>query len=264
MEKIFSQSYFISANEGNPEGELALTALTANIIEVATLYANSLGIGNPTMAHLHAGWVLSRITIEMERYPQVNTDYTVSTWVESWNRFFSLRAFEITDNDGKVCGYARTVWMVLNTDTHENFGTGHLHLPEEVIAPRECPIPMQMRHKTILPPDSPARASALVATAPTATYTFKYNDIDFYRHVNTVKYVAILLNQYSLQQFDEFLPNRMELSFMHEGKFGETIDINRYDDSDELSSFSFSPAGKPESPIMFGRISLKPRTAPVA
>mgnify|MGYP002508154710 CR=1 FL=1 len=70
-----------SANESNPEGELAVNILVGNIIEIATAHANMLGIGNPAMAHLGAGWVLSRLTIEMTRYPKCNTSYVLKTWV---------------------------------------------------------------------------------------------------------------------------------------------------------------------------------------
>lgn len=257
--KEFSQSYFNSANEANPEGELALTTLVANLIEVATHHANSLGFGNTAMEEHHAGWVLSRLTVDMKYYPRVNTDYSIITWVESWNRFFSIRDFEIRDASDVICGYARSVWMVLNTETHENYGTTHLKFSPDLISDRECPIKTQERHRPIFPTDSEHPANALIASAPTTQYTFKYNDIDFYRHVNTVKYVMLLLNRYSLEDFDLNMPQRLELSFLHEGKYGETVDIHRYDPEPLSSSFSVSREGDPESAILFGRLRLQPR-----
>lgn len=255
----FSQSYFISANEGNPEGDLALTELVANIIELATMHANVLNVGNPAMEGLGAGWVLSRLTIDMKRYPRVNTTYRIHTWVEGWNRHYSMRDFEITDESGETLGYARSIWMVLNTVTHENFGLNHLTLREEDIDGTKVPIALQARHILILPPGQEEARPHLISNRPTNRYTFKYNDMDFYRHVNTVKYVAILLNQFTLQEFDRCFPQRMELSFLHEGKYGQTVDINAYRDDDYSSSFSLSPQGDAANPILFGRIKLQPR-----
>ena len=100
----YSQSFFISANESNPEGELAVNILVSNIIEIATAHANSLGIGNPSMEHLGAGWVLSRLTIDMTSYPKCNTQYTLTTWVEAFNRHFSTRCFSVKDESGKILG----------------------------------------------------------------------------------------------------------------------------------------------------------------
>ena len=123
-DKVYSQAFFLSAGEVNAEAELSLPLLTAKIIDIATAHANSLGIGNPSMEERGAGWVLSRLTIEMTRYPRVNENYTLSTWVESWNRHFSVRCFCISDPEGKPMGYARSIWMVMNTRTRDNEGLG--------------------------------------------------------------------------------------------------------------------------------------------
>lgn len=258
-----SQTFFNSANESNPEGELAVNILVSNIIEIATAHANALGIGNPAMAHLDAGWVLSRLTIEMERYPKTNESYTIHTWVEGWNRHFSTRDFSVEDDAGNIIGYARSVWMVLNMKTHENFGLSHLTLPEGAIAGYDCPIEPQARHAEILPPDTPEGeipAKALRATKPAREYTFKYNDIDFYRHVNTVRYVTILLNQYSLQDFDLNYLHRLELSFLHEGSFGDTVSIFRHDYDKEGDHAAFSLVShEKQLPLIFARVNLRSR-----
>ena len=44
----------------------------------------------------------------------------------------------------------------------------------------------------------------IAADEDPATYTFFFSDLDAYRHVNTVKYVMLLLNQYSLREHDEY------------------------------------------------------------
>lgn len=55
----FSRSFFLSAGEVNAEGEMSLPLLVSKIIDIATAHANSLGIGNPSMAAMNRGWVLS-------------------------------------------------------------------------------------------------------------------------------------------------------------------------------------------------------------
>ncbi len=264
MESIYKRKYFISANEGNPEGELALTILVSNIIEVATAHANALGIGNPDMEELNAGWVLSRLTVEMKKFPAVNTDYIIETWVEDWNRHFSTRDFRILDSEGNVLGYARSIWMVLDTVSHENFGLSHLSLPAEAIQKdKECPIDRQRKHLTIVEStdENAANASTVIATAPAVLYRFRYNDIDFYRHVNTVRYIALLLNQFSLEEFDRNAPTRLEIAFLHEGKYGDTVKILRHDNpTSGLHEFTLTDLSKEGNPtILFARLGLTPR-----
>lgn len=233
----FSQTFFLSAGETNAEQEISLPLLTSKIIDIATAHANSLGIGNPSMEALGCGWVLSRIAIEMERYPRVNETYTLTTWIESWNRHFSVRDFRISDAHGNALGHACSVWMVLNTRTRENAGLSHLSLAPEMISGETCPIAKPARHAQVLHYGSleePQRGS-LRATAPDFIYTFQYSDLDYYRHVNTVRYVSMLLNRFSLAEMDETQVSRLEMAFMHESRYGESVCLTRADDGLQTS-----------------------------
>lgn len=256
MDKIYKETYFLSANEGNAEQEMALTILVSKIIDIATAHANSLGIGNPSMTEMHAGWILSRLTVEMDSYPVVNSYYTLETWVESFNRHFSERSFRISDPDGKVYGYARSIWMVMDTVNHTNVGLSHLSLPPDMIPDEKVPIERQTRHVPIAEKGMVATASkeTLPATAPPFRYRFEYSDIDYYRHVNTVRYVNILINRFSLAEHDATFIRRLELSFLHEAKYGMDTTILRADqDSDLRSAFQLSRTDNGQ-PLLFARI----------
>ena len=61
------------------------------------------------------------------------------------------------------------------------------------------------------------------------SHTFLYTDLDYYRHVNTVRYVSLLLNQFTLQDFDETMVHRLELAFLHEATYAQTVTIRRHD-----------------------------------
>ncbi len=255
IEPILSRRHFVSAGDTDAEGRLALPRLASAIIDIATAHANSLGIGNPSMTG--CGWVLSRLAIEMEEYPMVNTDFTLSTWVELWNRHFSERCFRIEDCEGRPLGYARSIWMVLSTTTRESIGLDHLILPEGILAPCECPIPRQGKHVPLFveTPEQGLPRGARLATEAPAYHTFRYADLDFYRHVNTVKYIDLLLNQFSLDEMDHSAVRRLELSFMKEITYGQTVTILRADDGED-SLFSFANSETSE-PLLFARIARR-------
>lgn len=263
MEKVLTQKFYCSAAEGNAEQELSLPLLTEKLIDIATLHANSLGIGNPEMVHLDAGWILSRLTIEMERYPRVNEDYSVSTWVEGWNRHFSTRDFSICDGKGNIIGYARSIWMIIRTTDRSNVGLGHLSLPGEFIAGNPVPIATQSKHVRILSPDAelPESSRDLSATEQPFNYQFQYSDIDFYRHVNTIRYIVLLLNRFTLDDFDRTFPRRFELSFLHEAVYGQRVDILRHDSPGDSLSSSFSIVdAATRTPLLFARFIRAPRS----
>lgn len=259
MEPVFRETCFLSAGEANPEQELSLTILTAKLIDIATAHANSLGIGNPSMIEMKAGWVLSRLTIEMFEYPVVNDEYCIATWIESFNRHFSERDFCISSKDGKIYGYARSIWMVINTVDHTNAGLGHISLPAEMILGEHAPIERQQKHGLIMPMDYEGELTngMSVASHPVFDYRFKYCDLDSYRHVNTVRYVNMLLNRFTLEEFDETFVKRLELSFMHEARYGMETQLLRNDETPMNSSFLLKE--KNGQPLFYARIMREER-----
>lgn len=266
LSPVLSSEFFLSAGEANAEQEMSVPLLTSKLIDIATEHANHLHIGNPYMPNDHCGWVLSRLTIEMKRYPRVDTCYRISTWVESWNRHFSERAFRIDDSDGNNLGYARSVWMVLDTKTRANAGLTALDIDERFISPLPSPdMKRQAKHLAIVSQEESASATGkfLIADREVNLHTFLYSDLDAYRHVNTVRYVQLLMNQFSLKEHDENFVERLELSFLHEGEYGKEIEILRAvqpsEDKDIIENALLLRRESDKTPILFSRIRLKHR-----
>lgn len=258
MTPFIEKHYFLSASDANAEGFVSLTSLTRNIIDIATDHANALGIGNPMMKEMDmkAGWILSRLTIDLEESPKVNDTYVLKTWIEDFNRHFSARCFSVSSPEGKVYGYCRTIWLVIDTETHKNLGLSHFKMPAELILGDVAPIPRQEKHFPIfeMGGENPG-GKAIEANHAPFHYVFKYCDLDFYRHVNTVRYVTMLLNQFSLKDHDESRVKRIELSFLHEASFGMETMLLRSDSQDDpmLSSFQLTDKGTGNA-LLFARV----------
>lgn len=202
----------VKPSECNAKRQLPLTTLVSQMIELATDHANLLGIGFLDLEPRGLGWVLSRLSVEMSRWPRNGEKYILSTWIESYNAHFSDRCFSIATEEGEILGYGRTVWVIIDLSTHRSVGTAGTVMPAEMIAGLECPIPKMSRHRAFDPTE-------------TAEYVFQYTDIDFYRHVNTVKYIALLLNQFTLDELDSHLLSRFDIAFAHEATYGQTAVI---------------------------------------
>lgn len=241
MKTEYTETYFAQAGEVNAEHEVSLPVLVAKMIDVSTHHANSLGIGNPSMAEAGGGWVLTRLVIEMSEYPKANEEYSLTTWVEGWNRHFSERSYAVADQSGRILGYARSVWMVLDMNSHESMGLSHLTPPEGMVTGRKAPIAKIGRHALLEPSETDS------------IHVFRYCDLDFYRHVNTVRYVELILNQYSLREMDSSFVGRMELCFMHEGPYGEPVTVRSL--SRGMVS-DFSIVRSDSTPILTASVSL--------
>ena len=210
--KEFSQQFYLSAGECNPQAEMPITLLMNRIIEVATNHANAWGVGYARLIEDNQGWVLSRVTIEMTRYPRVDENYSLTTWVEGYNRHFSQRNMEIADQQGNTIGYVRTIWRVINLSTRASVDISKLSYISENVSERPCPIEPQSR----LRPFEPTR---------TENHRFRYSDIDFNGHVNTVRYIEHLVNQFPMQHHANNMVKRMELAFVKEAYYDSIAEI---------------------------------------
>lgn len=212
--KEYIADYFLTAGECTPEGTIPVTLLANRIIETATFHANILGVGYENLITNGMAWVLSRMSIEMRNWPKVNRKYSLRTWVESYNRHFSERNFEITDENGGLLGYARTVWMTINLTTRQSGQLDGMEKLAESVSDRPCLM------------DKCPRFAPLSADADkSGEYTFRYTDCDFNRHVNTVRYMELLLNQWTLDFHDAHRTERFDIAFMRESYFGETVEV---------------------------------------
>lgn len=213
MENTLRREFMVKPSECNAQQELPLSLLVAQVIDLATDHANNLGIGFLNITSQGVGWVLSRLSVEMKRWPKNGEKYILSTWVETFNSHFSERNFSVVAETGEPLGYVRTIWTIIDLNTHKGVGTFGMILPTEMIAGSNCPIPKFAKHRHF----EPERV---------VDYEFKYCDLDFYRHVNTVRYITLLLNQFTLQEFDTNTLSRFDIAFAHEAKYGETAVIS--------------------------------------
>lgn len=217
---LHTEEFYLSAGECGPERRLPVTLLTAQIIECATHHSNNCGAGYNNLIVQGQAWVLSRLAIEMTDYPLINETYRISTWVENTNRRFSERNFEIVNCRNETVGYARTVWMAIDIERRCVADISRLTALSDIMLDRPCPIARPARHQ---PVEHPTQAGV---------YTFRYCDLDFNRHVNTVRYIELIMDQWSLEFHDSHAVKRIDISFLHESYCGDTARIATEFDKD--------------------------------
>lgn len=212
-ELVYSHEYFLAAGSTNASGEMPITLLTARIIEVATEHANLLNIGYSRLTALGIGWVLSRLSIEMKRMPGINETYSLTTWIEDWNRLYSDRCMVIKDGKGEVLGYVRTVWVAIDIEKRTAADLSVLNADSLKSPDIECPIAKQRK---MLPVSEPQHTTPI---------RFRYCDLDFNRHINSVRYIEHILNQWDLEFFDRHKITRFDIAYLQECHYGDNANL---------------------------------------
>jgi acyl-ACP thioesterase len=185
---------------------------------VAGYHSEECGFGILKINQNNHSWVLSRLVIEMMEYPKHYEKILIQTWVESVIRTFSLRNFAFLNKDGKVLGYARTVWAMIDQETRKPLNLTQTPIPD-FICDKECPIEKFGKIPFL---DGETKE----------TFIIKYSDIDINQHLNSSKYVEHILDAFSLHKFRKRDIHRFEIEFMAEGTFDETISLYKQENPD--------------------------------
>ena len=190
-----------------------LSSLGAAILNTAGVDAHGKGFGVDVLHAENHAWVLSRMAMEFDRRPHQYTDYTVATWINEYGRVLSTRNFTLCDAEGREFGRAVTQWAMLDLTNRTAVDLSHVG-DAHADAIVDCPSPT----------DKPRKIRAVVPTCSTQ-HKVVYSDIDFNRHVNTMRYIEMMCDLLPLELLTDEAPVRLDVHFLHETRYGQTLTV---------------------------------------
>lgn len=188
-------------------------ALTNAILNVAGIDAQTKGFGVDALRADNVSWVLSRMALEFDSRPEEFSEYTVTTWISDYNRLVSTRNFTLNDAEGHEFGRAVTQWCLFDLTERRALdltARGDLYASAVVDAPSPAERPRRLRP---------------VAPVTVSEHRVVYSDIDFNRHVNTLRYLDMMFDTLPIESFVEDRPLRIDVHFLSECRYGQTLRI---------------------------------------
>lgn len=195
-------------------GRATLPMIGGFMLQSATKHAEERGFGYSSMTSVQRVWVLSRMAIEIFEYPKNDTIMVIKTWVASVNRLFTERYFAFEDADGKVIGYAKSLWASIDLSTRKPTNVLELDGLSEYITEKENPIEGMSKIPALK--DNFEKA---------ADFVIKYSDVDINKHLNSMKYIEHFVDVFDIDMFREKEIRRIEINYVSEGHYGTKIDI---------------------------------------
>jgi len=206
------QQFKINSYEVDESSAARLTSIANYLQEIAYNHANELGVGYQALLDRKMVWVLSRMHIEMNRFPIWDEIISVETWPRQIERLFANRDFRINDGEGKQIGKATTQWLVLDSIKHRP------------VKPFEDLFAFPLRTDTALD-QVPGPVNPEGELEFSYTRTVHYSDLDVVGHVNNVKYIEWSVDALPAGLLSEYRITAMTINYLQEALRNEEVSI---------------------------------------
>lgn len=195
-----------------------------NLLNAADFHSNDRGYGVNYLNSVNKTWVLSRLSVELDKIPAIYEDFVVETWIDSVMRYFTNRNFKITNKDGYVYGYGKSIWAMIDTTTRQPVDilkTSNKTISEYLEADYANPIKKSSRVK--LDDDLKLQQSILTT----------YSDIDINGHVNSIKYIEHILDLFPIEYYKKYRIKKFDIAYIMESHNNDKL--NFYTNIDSIN-----------------------------
>lgn len=208
--KTATYTYPITLQDVDFSRRLKMTRLIWYLLETAGRNAAENHFGMQQVNTKNHTWVLSRIAVEMNEFPEGDKTIAIETWVENVGRLFTTRNFCIRDEKGNVIGSATSIWAMIDIETRRAVDLTSHCASFVVEKPSLCERPQKIPS---------------IQTEPLTEYKVKYSDIDLNYHANSAKYVEWLLDTIDNPAvfFKDNRIARFELQYINEALLDDVL-----------------------------------------
>ena len=211
MKTKHSNRFRVRSYETDLLGRLQVPILCKLLQEVAVAHAAILGVGVESLINSGVAWVLSRLHLEMERWPTADNEIVIVTWPEAANRLFTERRFDIFNSSDACIGKVSTLWLVLDLERRRP-----VRLPPQVTD--------RLKEHEIGP--DPRKFDQLTEPSPIErelAFTVRRSDLDLADHVNNTSYVEWAIEAVPDEVWSSTEMAELEIHFLSECHHGQTV-----------------------------------------
>jgi acyl-ACP thioesterase len=209
---VYSENFTIRSYHTDLNRRLTIPKLCSFFQDIAGNHTVECGVGWEVMQEKHVFWVLSRMKIEVLRFPVWRDKIKISTWSMGTDGLFAYRNFKVEDENGTLLVQAASMWLMVNTETRR------LVRPGDYM--RDFPLCTE-RLNDADPEKIPALNEPLFFEASKVSFT----ETDMNQHTNNVSYIERIINAYP---FDFLVENQIfdfEINFLKEAVPGDMLSV---------------------------------------
>ena len=214
------RDYGIRYTDVDFKDELKLSSLMSMLEESACCSADELGFGYDDISPRGIGFILANWYIELARPIKLGERLTVHTWPMKPKTTIFFREFEVYSGEEKVCA-ATTRWCMVDIKTFAVLPTSAF-FENDTREYNDCRA-LEFNSWRLAPVNDGVMSYVKAVSA---------SDYDHYFHVNNTKYADICLDAFTVDELAGRSIEKVQITYVKQCKFGETLEIYRQDDGD--------------------------------
>ena len=212
MAEITTYNYRIEPQDVDFTLRASVSSIINYMLNVAGIDAHNKGFGVDALLGQSVTWVLSRFAVDIALQPAQYEEVGVDTWVNDFNRLSSTRNFVMHNAHGVVASGV-SQWCMFDIEKRQSVDMSMLKdVYLKAMVDQPSPIAMPARLRAIEPSQTMSRPVV-------------YSDIDFNRHVNTLRYIDLIFDMLPLETIENNGGMRLDINFLSEARYGETLTI---------------------------------------
>lgn len=212
MAEITTYNYRIEPQDVDFTLRASASSIINYMLNVAGIDAHNKGFGVDALLGQSVTWVLSRFAVDIALQPAQYEEVGIDTWVNDFNRLSSTRNFVMHNAQGVVASGV-SQWCMFDIEKRQSVDMSMLKdVYLKAMVDQPSPIAMPARLRAIEPSQTMSRPVV-------------YSDIDFNRHVNTLRYIDLIFDMLPLEVIENNGGMRLDINFLSEARYGETLTI---------------------------------------
>ncbi len=201
MKLTHSQQHHLNTERCDRYENLRTDALFLLMQNIAGEHAELLGCGRSTLSHNHIAWVITRISIRLDRCPAWNSTLSIKTATGPARAGLYRRHFEFSDKDGRI-GNAASLWTVIDLDSRT------------IASAEKLPDVPAADYTPALP--SPQKVRICEGEEKIIPYRCRFTDTDINQHINNTAYVRFLIDSLPSKKFATHFIGELDVCYHKE------------------------------------------------
>ena len=214
MLKIYKEEHVIQASECDLSAQWKPSAILETMQEMAGKHGELIGVGRNVLMQEGMVWILTRVEVEMDRYPRHREIISTETFPMPNRRWFFPRYYLFKTDKGEVLGKAATLWVLLDPVSRKMLPPGGVAdlIPD---------------NSDLMPPmGMPATVEAVEGEKKIFSRLPAYTDLDVNQHVNNTRYADWACDALGIDCMREKCLASMQVNYHAEVLPGQEITLH--------------------------------------